>query len=226
MSERAFFLDSRWLGWGFESLKSLAAFDRDYLIPQLDPAGDKFVRKMADYGHAVGYTAGVLARVGCDSGFIGFWTEHSERSVLPTGLAMLDNDKAERDLLGRWKQEGSDGYARTFNGRVAKLQRQFAEAARQDDHYEILDRREVPVQLGEFLSDRRKLATASAFSLASRQGLIWKRLIGKMIRDYVPLAVGKEDLETGAGIGSDSEAAVSEGSSTPAGDRQPKVAKR
>ena len=67
--------------------------------------------------------------MGCDSGFIGFWTEHSERSVLPTGLAMLDNDKAERDLLKRWKPEGSDVYARTFNGRVAKLQRQFAEAA-------------------------------------------------------------------------------------------------
>ena len=100
VSERAFFLDLSWLGWGFESLKSLAAFDRDYLIPQLDPAGDRFVRKMADYGHAVGYTAGVLARVGCDSGFIGFWTEHSERSVVPTGLAMLDNDKHERDLLG------------------------------------------------------------------------------------------------------------------------------
>ena len=175
MSERAFFVDSRWLGWGFESLRSLAAFDRDYLIPQ---------------------------------------------------LAMLDNDKAERDLLGRWKPEGSDVYARTFNGRVAKLQRQFAEAARRDDHYEILDEREVPVQLGEFLSDRRKLATASAFSLASRQGLIWKRPIGKMVHDYVPLAVGEEDLETGAGVGSDSEAAGSEGSSSPAGDRQPKVAKR
>ena len=226
VSERAFFLDSRWLGWGFDSLKRLAAFDRDYLIPQLDPAGDRFVRKMADYGHAVGYTAGVLARVGCDSGFIGFWTEHSERSVLPTGFAMLDNDKAERDLLGRWKPEGSDVYARTFNGRVAKLQRQFAEAARQDDHYEILDEREVPVQLGEFLSDRRKLATASAFSLASRQGLIWKKPIGKMVHDYVPLAVDEEFPETGAGIGSDSDAADSEGSSIQAGDRQPKVAKR
>ncbi|CAE7286868.1 unnamed protein product, partial [Symbiodinium pilosum] len=38
VSARALFLDSRWLGWGFQ--------------------GDSCVRKMAEYGHAVGYTAG------------------------------------------------------------------------------------------------------------------------------------------------------------------------
>ena len=112
-------------------------------------------------------------------------------------------------------------YVRTFNGRVAKLQRQFAEAARQDDHYEILDEREVPVQLGEFLFGRRKLATANAFSLACRQGLIWQKLIGK-IHDYVPLAVGEEDIETGAGVGSDSEAAGSEGSREIGSQRLPR----
>ena len=47
VGERAFFLDCRWLGWGFESLKTLAAFDRDYLIPQLGAAGNRFIRKMA-----------------------------------------------------------------------------------------------------------------------------------------------------------------------------------
>ena len=98
VSERAFFVDSRWLGWGFQGLGQLAAFDRDYILSpswKLDPSGDRFVRKMAEYGHAVGYTAGVLLRVGCDSGF-----KLSERSVFPTvtGLAMLDNDKAETDL--------------------------------------------------------------------------------------------------------------------------------
>ena len=225
VSERAFFVDSRWLGWGFDALRALAQFDRDYLIPQLDAEGDRFIRKMAGYGHAVSYTAGVLARVGCDSGFIGFWTEHSERAVLPTGLSMLDNDKAERDLLGRWKPEGSDVYARTFNGRVAKLQRQFAEACRQDDHYEVLDEREIPVQLGEFLSDRRK-SEASAISLATRQGLIWKRPIGKVVHDYIPLLHEEEDPELGAGVGSESEASGSEDSVSQGKGKPPKVAKR
>jgi hypothetical protein len=42
-----------------------------------------------------------------------FWTEHSERATLSSGLAALGVQKPERDLLGRWKPEGSDQYART-----------------------------------------------------------------------------------------------------------------
>eukprot|EP00439_Symbiodinium_sp_Y106_P058225 s6478_g8.t1 len=50
----------------------------------------------------------------------GYWTEHSERSVLSTGLSLMEVPPQDKDLLGRWKPEGSDTYARTFAGRVAR----------------------------------------------------------------------------------------------------------
>ena len=49
VSEQAFFEDPRWLETGFELLKGLASFKRDYLLPRLrdDLAG--FDKKMAGY---------------------------------------------------------------------------------------------------------------------------------------------------------------------------------
>ena len=61
-----------------------------------------FEKKMAGYGDAVVATAAVLARVGLPSVVQGYWTEHSERSVLPTALAILgvtDSEKRERSQL-------------------------------------------------------------------------------------------------------------------------------
>ena len=39
-----------------------------------------------------------------------------------TGLSLMEVPVQDKDLLGRWKPEGSDTYARTFAGRVARLQ--------------------------------------------------------------------------------------------------------
>ena len=49
--------------------------------------------------------------------------------MLPTGLSVLGVTGPEKDLLERWKPEGSDTYARSYGGRVAKLQLKFAVAA-------------------------------------------------------------------------------------------------
>ena len=127
VSARALFLDSRWLGWGFQGLCQLAAFDRDYILSpswtrQAIAASGRWRSTVTRLATRLGPLS-PLESIGCDSGF-----KHSERSVFPTGLAMLDNDKAETHLLGRWKPEWSDIYARTFNRREAKLQRQFGEA--------------------------------------------------------------------------------------------------
>ena len=46
-------------------------------------------RKMASYADAVVATAAVLARIGIPTAVQGYWTEHSERSILPTALAIL-----------------------------------------------------------------------------------------------------------------------------------------
>ena len=59
-----------------------------------------------------------------------YWSEHSERTVLPTGLSLKPIPPADRDMLGRWKPEGSDIYMRAYGGRVARLQAIYVDAAR------------------------------------------------------------------------------------------------
>ena len=54
-----------------------------------------------------------------------FWTEHSERATLPTALAMLGVQGAQKDLVGRWKPEASDTYVRAYNGLVSQLQAKY-----------------------------------------------------------------------------------------------------
>lgn len=51
-----------------------------------------------------------------------FWTEHSERTTMSSGLAALGVLKDERHMLGRWKPKGSDQYVRTYNMAVSKMQ--------------------------------------------------------------------------------------------------------
>ena len=72
-----------------------------------------------------------------------FWTKHSERSVLPTGLGVLGVSGPEKDFLGRW--------------RVAKLQLKFAVAARDENRCHVLDEREVASSLQDWLKDRRSI---------------------------------------------------------------------
>ena len=83
-----------------------------------------------------------------------FWTEHSERATLPTGLALLRTAKEERDMLGRWKPDGSDTYIRMYNGVVARLQQQYAKAVRVDNRTGLLDERDVIESAMSWLTDR------------------------------------------------------------------------
>ena len=110
ISERAFFACSGWLATGFNLLKVHANYKRDYLLPRLGSEG-QLERKMAVYADAMVATASILAVLGLPSVLQGFWTEHSERAVLPIALALQDVAPQDGDLLGRWKPEGSDTYA-------------------------------------------------------------------------------------------------------------------
>ena len=71
--------------------------------------------------------------------------------MLPTALSLMDVPPQDKDLLGRWKPEGSDVYARSFGGRVARLQALFAGAAREADRYTRLDEREIAADLVPWL---------------------------------------------------------------------------
>ena len=80
---------------------------------------------MASYGDAMVATAGLLSAMNLPQVKQGYWTEHSERAVILTGLSVLENPPTDKDILGRWKPEGSDTYARSYGGRVARLQAIF-----------------------------------------------------------------------------------------------------
>ncbi|CAE7878885.1 unnamed protein product, partial [Symbiodinium sp. KB8] len=111
-------------------------------------------RKMAGYADAMVATAALLTAMGLPGVVQGFWTEHSERAILPTALSLQDVAPQDKDLLGRWRPEGSDTYARAFGGRVARLQAQFARAARRPDRYEVLDERDIAATLEHWLEQR------------------------------------------------------------------------
>ena len=161
ISEYAFFVRSGWLREGFSLLKQHASYKRDYLMPRLKADG-ALEPKPAGYADAMVATAGLLAALGLPLEVQGYWTEHSERSVLPTALSLQDIPPHEKDLLGRWKPEGSDVYARSFGGRVARLQALFAEVARGADRYQKLDEREIAADLVPWLMERPGLSREQA----------------------------------------------------------------
>ena len=72
--------------------------------------------KPAGYADAMVATAGLLGILGLPLELQGYWAEHSERSALPTALSLMEVPPKDKDLLGRWKWEGSDTYARCFGG--------------------------------------------------------------------------------------------------------------
>ena len=162
ISEHAYISSPFWLKTGFDLIKQHATFERDYLVPKLNDNWSGFRRIMAVYGDITAYSAQVrrkLVRPGLDIAVIhpvmsAFWTEHSERATLPTGLALLQAPKEERDMLGRWKPDGSDTYVRMYNGVVSRLQLKFAQVARKDDRTKLLDERDVMESVMSWLLER------------------------------------------------------------------------
>ena len=81
----------------------------------------------------------------------------------------------DTDILSRWKPEDSDTYARSYGGRVARLQFAFASSARDTNHYDILDEREIASGLGDWLIAGDKLSESMATSFAQGLAETWKR---------------------------------------------------
>ena len=154
ISEYAFFVRSGWLQEGFSLLRQHANYKRDYLMPRLKADG-ALEPKPAGYADAMVATAGLLATLGLPLEVQGYWTEHSERSVLPTALSLQDIPPHDKDLLGRWKPEGSDVYARSFGGRVAGSKRYSQKSLK-------LDEREIAADLVPWLMERPGLSREQA----------------------------------------------------------------
>eukprot|EP00439_Symbiodinium_sp_Y106_P014168 s9489_g2.t1 len=138
------------------------------------------------------------------------WTEHSERSVLPTGLSLMEVPPQHKDLLGRWKPEGSDTYARTFAGRVARLQALFAKMARGADRYDRLDEREIAVP---WLMERAKLSREQAELTVSGLRRRWKEgdlAVPDSVSDIPAEGPPLDDPAAGAGDADSSQASATE----------------
>ena len=98
---------------------------------------------------------------------------------------------ADRDMLGRWKPEGSDIYMRAYGGRVARLQAIYADAARSEKRQEELDEKEISARLGDWLRTGGKLKETMADLLAQQLREDWaSERIGENVHDTIP-----EDLE-------------------------------
>ncbi|CAE7613211.1 unnamed protein product, partial [Symbiodinium necroappetens] len=153
-------------------------------------------RAGAGYADAMVATAGLLATLlGLPLEVQGYWTEHSERSVLPTALSLQDIPPHDKDLLGRWKPEGSDIYAR-FWGRVARLQALFAETARGADRYQKLDEREIAADLVPWLMERPGLSREQAELTAEGLRRSWREG-GLGAPDPIPATLASEEPPLG-----------------------------
>jgi hypothetical protein len=182
LSEHAFIREHTWLERGFELLKSIAPYRRDYLLPAPSRRWLGTVRKLASYetaaaaGHAL---LEDLRRSNDDSNLlpsvmVQFYTEHSERATAPSILATLQIPKAERDLLGRWCPEGSDTYMRTYKTVVAKLQHKMAEALRSPTRFKDLEEHEIIPELVLWLRERAFLEVQSAEEVGETVAAIMK----------------------------------------------------
>lgn len=162
VSEHAYISTPFWLKTGFDLFKREANFSRDYMLPKLNIEMTAFRKTMANYNDVSSYSALIrrkAMRPGTDIPLIppelsSFWTEHSERSTLSTGLALQRVSRDERDMIGRWRPEGSDTYIRMYNGGIARLQLQYAKIARQQDRTVMLDERDVIESATSSLADR------------------------------------------------------------------------
>ena len=148
ISEHAFVVEKDWLDTGLRVLRRISEENSEYLVCEGLSTGSMKPGRMISYQEAVLLSISALdamkgenAKEGplLPEGWCRFWTEHSERSTLSSGLASIGVVKSDRDLLGRWSPEGSDQYVRTYNSVVGRLQQAYASAIRRGDAYHRLD---------------------------------------------------------------------------------------
>ena len=158
VSEEAWVAHPDWVVVGLEALGRALGGDFELVVPAgVSRPGEAFNAVMA-YPEAVAWSGEVMqllkgqtgARLVPD-GWERFWTEHSERSTMPSGLAALGVQKCDRDLLGRWTPEGSDQYVRTYNAVVKGLQKRFAVPIREGRGYEAYDEGAVLEEMKDWL---------------------------------------------------------------------------
>ena len=210
IAKDAYVLHSDWLSIGFELVKLQMPRDRVYAFPEGCFYGTRYGTSRVTYAEAVAGSTRTMAMLeGYDgnlipSGWERFWSEHSERATLPSGLAALGVEKSDRDYLGRWCPEGSDVYVRTYNAIVKKMQKKLVTILRGETAYEDLDKGSILEELKLWLTEKWTVAEDMADSVVEA----WKEKIGT--RGMPPSAVSLSEEATTIYSGSQSDGGTEE----------------
>ena len=161
VSENAWVEHEGWLKAGQEALGRAVGGSYQLLVPAGCSRGAAVGDYVMSYQEAVAWTTEVMQEMKdpggnrlIPHGWERFWTEHSERATLSSGLAAIGVQKPDRDLLGRWKPEGSDQYVRTYNAAVSRMQAMYAEHVRLGKGYTAYDEGAVLEELKAWLCEK------------------------------------------------------------------------
>ena len=146
ISSGAYVREERWLSVGFELVKRASTEEGPFVFSEGIFTETATGQTPMKYHEASAASADLFesllderGRKLIPTGWERFWTEHSERATLSSGLAAVGVGKLERDMLGRWCPEGSDQYVRTYNAAVGRLQKKFSRYASTKNAYKRLD---------------------------------------------------------------------------------------
>ena len=192
VSEKAWVLKKSWLATGMELLGRIRGARFELLLPAGVSQVEGPEESLMTYQEAVAWSVEVFRSLRSDDGselipegWQRFWSEHSERSTLASGLAAIGVPKFDRDLLGRWKPEGSDTYIRTYNAVVTRMQEQFAATIRQGTGYRDFDEGAILEELKSWLVGMWGIDEMNAHTAVEN----WKAKLGhefsfeEMVRD-------------------------------------------
>ena len=170
-----------WMKEGLVALGMATGGTHGLLIPAGVGMRDVQHERVMAYAEAVAWSSEVMSAMRCPDGskmipadWERFWTEHSERATMASCLAAVGVPKTERDLLGRWKPEGSDQYVRSYNTVIARLQEKLAEPIRNGDGYQAFDEGAVLEDLKIWLQEKRGYGREAADDEVET----WKEAVG------------------------------------------------
>ena len=207
IAKEAYVVHEDWLAVGFDFVKLQMPRDRTYVFPEGCFYGTAYGASHVTYAEAVAGSSKTLALLEgyngrlIPSGWERFWSEHSERATLPSGLAALGVDKSDRDLLGRWCPEGSDVYVRTYNAIVKKMQKRIVVVLRSETAYGDLDEGSILEELKVWLHEKWTVPEDQADRVVEA----WKEKIGAKGIRPAPIQLSDEDTTIYDGSQSEKE---------------------
>lgn len=163
VSHSAWVRHADWLGTGFSVWRELTGENPQTLL--LVPSADlQSVRAgVANYALVSSFSKEIFRRLKepdsrstlLANGLEFFWSEHSERSMLPSALAARGVPKHVRDLLGRWAPDASDLYVRTYRAAISRVQSFLAETFRHPRRSELVDEDALCIDVMEWVASPR-----------------------------------------------------------------------